>query len=1623
MMSHSVPTCTERNRVSTHSRSSMGRPVSPNGSETGTGSTNNGGTAPANLIDSSILFKVTLRESTMLIGRPVAAPGRVGPLVDITSKKHETARSNAVLQVLSKSLIMFQSIENPDGSGSKTLHTSLDNFSVALNTEFEPVSLSEIPPAIGPTASEIRIVYGTENLGCVVSQDVSLDCESVKACLAPEDIKILSTVSRYVFDRLRNFGFRASISGSQGSGGHNDNVGIQARTFGPGLIRYQKKGTGIATRLRLEVHLLSFVLLRTYRPNVGVIPIFDLNVKALKGNVEGCMSALSGEITALVSTNFFNTEIGDWEYAVEPFQTVLSVDQMPNELVGLWGWGYAFAYSRIRAQKFILFQVLTLSTGENVQVNLTSMLLKDIADMDFNLLKSDHELESAEDADQLFAALESIGKRRAAESRSVQLVNESGLDFFVFPSDSSAAVSEQKLVEDGSSVFLESFFGISEFQKLSDLGSHSLPMLAIRLAPSSSSAVGDRQSILNLPAVTASASISLHRLYPVTPPDSISRIPSSSPAPPLRKSGRASPDTTVSGLSAAINSRYVYYNAEPVVEWCMQNQRLRSSVADIFSLEPGRDLLSGSIWSPDDEKYYDPETWRDQMQEHPSLSRSWDGDEEKEVAAGGSLLHPRTSTTSHLSKKGNWVRPYLKDDSPEWTDMTCVLRMARERVMLPDNNWIWLDDWTVDLSGSYGEETDADGWEYEADFETFNKTRRCYARGDACRRRRWTRTRIVRPPKVDDPYRQLSVVWHTLRDENGNFKITLRSNLVLHNSTAAPLSFFAYSPSWEDDKFLGEVLPSEKLHVPVQFANATNIRIGRRCRPAGKTTSTSTDDFAVSRRVMIVPTSYTSSSLLRTSINMNSIPSETAPTSAARGETHYLVQVECEKGVVDVFVEPVLKVINLLPCELQCELGEVSAHSRSKGIESDRAVIGGKGKRIIRREAIAIHTGEEAKYTAVNPASKPYISLRVPGYRWSPWQRVVNRKADSFTWRPSRVEEDMHLCSDKGDVDYMDEFKSIVRFERIGKASDPLVLIISVEVGHCPTIRVYAQYWILDKTGFGCRFCDGFADILGSIPDSETSRHSHLLPEEAKDPEMRKDMDRPGHQWPIGMSGMSLFFSSKEKFSMSIESGVVEEKPSKGRKKELRSKWVSPMDVSIVMPKTVFSVDEQGGPRRFDLAMSVSICPDIYARTKLITLFPRYQVVNLLKRQLIIAQEGCLNPATVIPSQSSVPFHRERQSLPPRVRLGVPSTVELESKDYDQCWSNGCIQLDKVGITSMRLPEEASLSSQRMVVQVEVRLATKEQACAVVIVIWSTNEKSNPLYLLRNLTSRTIICRQPLQDEAEELKHAAGSLLPIESCSGQLSTSSRTGTRSNPVFECASEIGPIVRHFLGLDRIKEFVWILRKRKVACFGFDDPEKPHILEWTFVNEDDLAFDKKSKKGFVEVDAMGSTSALVFADGTEIRCHIIAEHSTKVIEFFEPNMDAKAFGRSVSFGLNKMRQRGQELEALAESGEGASATKSLEQPGAEDEEEAAFSFKLDMPLLTVGVIDNATPEVSGREILLAIFDHFVFEFSQNREGYHEFELTLMTLQVDNHVYQAVHPVLVSLLRLLSVVHNPDV
>jgi hypothetical protein len=270
--------------------------------------------------DSSILFRVTIHQCTVLAGKPTSGLDGAS-----NTPRKKGSPSFVVIQLVSNALIMFQSIENPDSSGCKTLHVSADNFSALVNREFRRVTLSEVPPTIEPTGAEFRIVYSTENFGCVVSQEISLNCESIKSCLTPNDISIVTNISWTMYDRLRAFSVNKDLN-------HERPSFEKFLRFSP-LIRYKKKGTGIATRVRAEVQTLSFVLLRSYKSHYGAPEFLDFNIQEVKASLEGCLSALSGDVSGSISLNFYNSDARDWEYVLEPFPVTLGFEQMPNEVV------------------------------------------------------------------------------------------------------------------------------------------------------------------------------------------------------------------------------------------------------------------------------------------------------------------------------------------------------------------------------------------------------------------------------------------------------------------------------------------------------------------------------------------------------------------------------------------------------------------------------------------------------------------------------------------------------------------------------------------------------------------------------------------------------------------------------------------------------------------------------------------------------------------------------------------------------------------------------------------------------------------------------------------------------------------------------------------------------------------------------------------------------------------------------------------------------------------------------------------------------------------------------------------------------------------------------------------
>ena len=360
-----------------------------------------------------------------------------------------------------------------------------------------------------------------------------------------------------------------------------------------------------------------------------------------------------------------------------------------------------------------------------------------------------------------------------------------------------------------------------------------------------------------------------------------------------------------------LHSNDELHQLDPVVESVMQNQRLRFNVVDVHSIDKGMDLLSSTIWSPDN---------------------------------------------SNNVKSKQWVKPYLEDDAPEYSDMTCTVKHTKDSIYLPGHDWIWANDWEVETIDGLGQTTDADGWQYSSDFETFTGDPRYYKNGDTCRRRRWTRTRIMRSKGA------FRLVWELKRDENGCVAIKAKSHLAVANNTETSLALFGYCASWEGEQLIAVVNPGKTSDVSIQRANTTHIRLAvpKDLSHAEDVSTLSINDFFSSDLVMILPSGIDCSKIIRTSILCDGTSTDRHGLRRLSTQHFMLRLTTSEGGVSTIVIEPAARLVNLLPCQLQCQLGE-SVGRRAACL----------GKQVVQTEEFTVPAGKEANCMSLDCRLKP----------------------------------------------------------------------------------------------------------------------------------------------------------------------------------------------------------------------------------------------------------------------------------------------------------------------------------------------------------------------------------------------------------------------------------------------------------------------------------------------------------------------------------------------------------------------------------------------------------------------------------------------------------------------------
>ena len=97
----------------------------------------------------------------------------------LNNRAHKYRPLTQVTQILTNASVLVQSIENPDSSGSRTAHFSLDNLSASISEAWTENSGGACQQVLFPTSIDLRAVYQTIE-GSPVRQDFSFDCDSIK---------------------------------------------------------------------------------------------------------------------------------------------------------------------------------------------------------------------------------------------------------------------------------------------------------------------------------------------------------------------------------------------------------------------------------------------------------------------------------------------------------------------------------------------------------------------------------------------------------------------------------------------------------------------------------------------------------------------------------------------------------------------------------------------------------------------------------------------------------------------------------------------------------------------------------------------------------------------------------------------------------------------------------------------------------------------------------------------------------------------------------------------------------------------------------------------------------------------------------------------------------------------------------------------------------------------------------------------------------------------------------------------------------------------------------------------------------------------------------------------------
>eukprot|EP00984_Skeletonema_dohrnii_P027003 scaffold16434_cov60-Skeletonema_dohrnii-CCMP3373.AAC.1 len=136
----------------------------------------------------------------------------------------------------------------------------------------------------------------------------------MRVSVVPHDIQVITSVIRKVLEKLNLVSRR--------------DIGKKLSPF----MHAKKKGSGIATSVRAELHAFSFEIMRSFKPKHDVRPFLNIYANQMKVNVEGCAAFLV-DLSLQLGVKFFNPCALEWEDLMDSNEFLVTIEMMPSEIM------------------------------------------------------------------------------------------------------------------------------------------------------------------------------------------------------------------------------------------------------------------------------------------------------------------------------------------------------------------------------------------------------------------------------------------------------------------------------------------------------------------------------------------------------------------------------------------------------------------------------------------------------------------------------------------------------------------------------------------------------------------------------------------------------------------------------------------------------------------------------------------------------------------------------------------------------------------------------------------------------------------------------------------------------------------------------------------------------------------------------------------------------------------------------------------------------------------------------------------------------------------------------------------------------------------------------------------